>query len=73
MAQWVKDLAFSLQRPRFCVVWVGFLAWERLHATGTARKKKKKKSTDNKCRRGTLYTVGNVSWYSPCENSMEFP
>ena len=37
VALWVKDLALSL-------LWLGSLAWELLHATGAAKKEKKKKS-----------------------------
>ena len=44
MAQWVKDLVFSLLHS--AVTWVLSLAQELLQATGTAKKKKKKKKEE---------------------------
>ena len=55
VAQWVKDPALALQwlrslpRRRF-----GSLAWELLHATGAA--KKKKKIETKKKNKKTMYT-----------------
>ena len=41
VAQRVKDLMLPLQLV-VAVVWVQFLVWELLHATGVPKKKKKK-------------------------------
>ena len=42
VAQWVKDLALSLQRPGL-LLWLWFNPWSRnSHAAGRVKKKKKK-------------------------------
>lgn len=46
MAQQAKDLAMSLAMVRVAAVaWVQSLAWELLHAKGTAKQKQTKKKT----------------------------
>ena len=44
MAQWVKDLALSVQWPRVAaMVWIQSLAWELPHVAGVAKTKTKRK------------------------------
>ena len=55
------------------------LPWELPHATGVALKRKKKKSTNNKCWRRcrekepSYIVAGKVNWCSHYRNSMEVP
>ena len=47
VAQWVKDLALSLQRPGL-LLWLWFNPWSRnSHAAGRVKKKKKKRQKNN--------------------------
>lgn len=49
MAQQAKDLAMSLAMVRVAAVaWVQSLAWELLHAKGTAKQKQNKKKHPEK-------------------------
>ena len=76
MAQWVKDMTLSLQQPRSLLSWVQSLAHELPHATGVAKKEKKKNKAILKYLLNNFSTNRRVKKFFSSKKTylwMEFP